>query len=117
MRLNGGSNLVERKVLKEIQRSMVKNFLDTVVMVRLKACGPLSGYDLMEYVQQKYGVLISSGTVYSMLYSLERKGFLRAESVSGKRLYALTDEGVKSVKGIIESKEEIAKFLGNLLQN
>jgi len=109
--------VVESGMLKEFQRSIVKNFLDTVVMVKLKACGPLSGYDLMEYVQQKYGVLISSGTVYSLLYSLERKGLLKGDCASGKRLYALTEEGLKAIESILNSREEIKRFVGTLLQD
>ncbi len=108
--------MVERKMMKEIQRNMVRNFLDTLVMVKLKKGPPMSGYDIMDYIQQKYGVLMSSGTVYSLLYSLERQGLLSASLDSGKRLYTLSDEGVKSVDGVLESKEEIKKFVGNLLQ-
>jgi DNA-binding PadR family transcriptional regulator len=110
-----GTMVTKRKMLKEIQRNMVKNFLDTVVMVRLKSCSPLSGYDVMDYVQQKYGVLISSGTVYSLLYSMERKGLLKGEFSSGKRLYSLTDEGMKSVQSILDSSDEIERFVGTLL--
>lgn len=109
--------MVERRLLKELQRSIVKNFLDTVVMVKLKTSGSLSGYDIMEYVQQKYGVLISSGTVYSLLYSLERKGLLKGDCASGKRLYGLTDEGSKTIGNIMNSKEEIKKFIGTILED
>jgi DNA-binding PadR family transcriptional regulator len=109
--------VVERRIIKEIQRNIVKNFLDTIIMVKLKAANPLSGYDIMEYVQQKYGVLISSGTVYSLLYSLERKGLLKADCVSGKRLYALSEEGLKAIESIVNSREEIKRFVGTLLQD
>jgi DNA-binding PadR family transcriptional regulator len=114
---NGEKRVVERRLLKELQRSIVKNFLDTVVMVKLKTSGSLSGYDIMEYVQQKYGVLISSGTVYSLLYSLERKGLLKGDCASGKRLYGLTDEGLKAIGNIMNSKEEIKKFIGTILED
>lgn len=109
--------MAERRMLKELQRSIVRNFLDTVVMVKLKTSGSLTGYNIMEYVQQKYKVLISSGTVYSLLYSLERKGLLKGDCVSGKRLYALTDEGLKSIQSILNSKEEIKKFVGTILED
>lgn len=109
--------MVKRKIVKEIQKSMIKNFLKTVFMVRLRACSPLSGYSLMDYVHDRFGVLISPGTVYSLLYSLERQGLLKAESCSGKRLYALTDEGLKTVETVLDSKEEIKQFVGTLLQD
>ena len=109
--------MVEKRLLKELQRSIVKNFLDTVVMVKLKTSGSLTGYDIMEYVQQKYEVLISSGTVYSLLYSLERKGLLKGDCVSGKRLYGLTDEGLKTIGNIMNSKEEIKKFIETILED
>ncbi len=103
-------------MLKEIQRNMVRNFLDTLVMVKLRRGPPMSGYDIMDYVQQKYGVMMSSGTVYSMLYSMERRGLLTASLAAGKRLYTLSDEGLRNVDGVLESKEEIKKFVGALLQ-
>jgi DNA-binding PadR family transcriptional regulator len=114
---NGTNDVVERRIIKEIQKSMIKNFLKTVVMVRLRSCGPLSGYSLMDYVHKKFDVLISPGTVYSLLYSLERKGLLKAEFDSGKRLYSLTDKGLSTVETVLDSTEDIKQFVGTLLQN
>jgi hypothetical protein len=34
--------------------------------------GPLSGYDVTSYIRNKFNLLVSSGTVYSLMYSLER---------------------------------------------
>jgi len=32
--------------------------------------GSLSGYDVISYIHNKFNLLVSSGTVYSLLYSL-----------------------------------------------
>jgi DNA-binding PadR family transcriptional regulator len=109
--------MLDPKELKEFHRSIVKSFLDTVVLARLRNCGRLNGYELIEYVHQKFGVLISSGTLYSLLYALERKGLIKGEWVSGKRLYVLTDKGCDSITAILESKEEIQRFMRKVLEN
>ena len=111
-------DMMKAKMLKDIQRSLIKNFLDTVVMAKLKkASGPMNGYEFVEYVQQKYGILISAGTMYTMLYYLERQGLLKGEWCSGKRVYRLTPQGGKTVEKIMDSKEEIKRFLGTLLED
>lgn len=51
---------------------MIKNFSDIFILAELRN-GPLSGYDVIEYIHNKFRILVSSGTVYSILYSLERR--------------------------------------------
>jgi DNA-binding PadR family transcriptional regulator len=110
--------MMKAKMLKEIQRSLIKNFLDTVVMAKLKrASEPMNGYEFVEYVQQRYGILISAGTMYTMLYYLERQGMLKGEWRSGKRVYSLTAQGGRTVDKVMDSREEIQRFLGTLLED
>lgn len=46
-------------------------------MAKLMDGNPLSGYDVIMFVHKKFGILLSSGTVYSVLYSMERNGLVR----------------------------------------
>ncbi|MGB9914944.1 MAG: PadR family transcriptional regulator [Candidatus Bathyarchaeales archaeon] len=57
--------------------------------------GPLSGYDVIAYIHNKFNLLVSSGTVYSLLYSLERNGLVEGVWDERKRVYKLTEKGEK----------------------
>jgi DNA-binding PadR family transcriptional regulator len=100
--------------LEEIQKSMIKNFLDIIILAELRNSSPLSGYDVIDFIHKKFDVLISSGTIYSLLYSMERKGLIEGELTGGKRVYVLTDKGTNAINALLKSKEEIQRFLGTL---
>jgi DNA-binding PadR family transcriptional regulator len=100
------------KILNEMQRRMVKSFLDIIILAELRNTNPVGGYDIMNFVQRKFGLLVSSGTVYSVLYSIEREGLVKGTSTEGKRVYVLTEKGVERIVALLNSKEEIQKFMG-----
>jgi DNA-binding PadR family transcriptional regulator len=105
---------LKSEILEEIQKSMIKNFLDIIVLAELRKSSPLSGYDVLDFIHKKFDVLISSGTIYSLLYSMERKGLIEGELTEGKRVYVLTDKGTNAINALLKSKEEIQRFLGTL---
>ena len=105
---------MKSEILEETQKSMVRNFLDIIVLAELRNSSPLSGYDVIDFVYKKFDALISSGTVYSLLYSMERKGLIEGELTGGKRVYVLTDKGTNAINALLKSKEEIQRFLGTL---
>jgi DNA-binding PadR family transcriptional regulator len=106
-----GGDVLENNVLKEMEGRLTKHFLDVIVLHELKSSSRLSGYDIMELVHAKFGMLISSGTIYSLLYSLERKGLVEGSVDNGKRTYVLTDQGAKTINTIEGTKEEIHRFM------
>jgi DNA-binding PadR family transcriptional regulator len=57
---------------------------------------------------------MSSGTVYNLMYSLERDGLIKGVQNQRKRLYALTEKGEQNIKVITKANEEIQKFLKNM---
>jgi len=89
-------------------------FLDTIVLAELKNSVPLSGYDVLDFVHKKFGFLISPGTIYALLYAMERKGLVKGSYAQTKRIYTLTDEGTETIDSILRSKDEIHKFIGKL---
>lgn len=106
---------MKSKLLEDMQRRIIKNFLDTIILAKLKNSSPLSGYDIIEFIYKKFGILISSGTVYAVLYSMERKGLIKGERTEGKRIYVLTGQGTGAIDAILESKEEIQRFIGTCI--
>lgn len=102
---------MENKNVKKMRRRIVKNFLDQIFLSELKKTEPLSAYALMNQVHRKFGFLISAGTVYALLYSMERKELVKGEATENKRIYRLTEKGKDTIEVILDSKEEIIQFL------
>ena len=90
---------------------MIKNFLDTIILAELRNSSALSGYDIIEFIHKKFGILISSGTVYALLYSMERKGLIKSALAQRKRVCTLTDKGRETINSVLKSKEEIQRFM------
>jgi DNA-binding PadR family transcriptional regulator len=78
---------------REIEIRIVKNFLDIMILIELKKQSGLSGYDVIGFINETFGGMLSPGTVYSTLYSIERKGLIKGVSEGRKTVYKLTDEG------------------------
>ena len=57
---------------------------------------------------------MSSGTVYSLLYSLEREGLIKGVWNYRKRVYELSERGEQSIEVIMKANGEVQNFLRNL---
>ena len=101
---------MENKCIKQMRRRIVKNFLDTIFLAELKRAQPQSAYALMNLVHRKFGFLISAGTVYALLYSMERKDLVIGELTENKRIYRLTQKGNETIKITIKAKKELFQY-------
>jgi len=106
---------LEASVLKKMYRRLIKSFLDVLILAELRN-GPMSGYDVIAFIHRKFRLLVSSGTVYSLLYSLERDGLIEGSWNQRKRVYMLTDRGEETIKAIVDANDKIKGFLVNLLK-
>lgn len=110
IRLYLEKNRLENKYLRQIKEKVVKSFLDILFLSELKRSAPLSAYALMNLVNQKFGFQISAGTVYALLYSMERGDLLKGEVTESKRIYELTKKGIEVIDNILVSKDEIFQY-------
>jgi len=105
---------LDQKIWKEMHERIVKGFLDIAIMAKLMDSNPMSGYDVITFVDKKFNILLSSGTAYSVLYSMERNGLVRGMPSKGKRVYKLTDKGEKTIEvvgNLIEETQSTIKLL------
>ncbi len=105
----------EAKILKKMHEKVIKSFMDTIIMAELQN-GPISGYDVISFIHNKFGFLVSSGTVYSLLYSLERNGLVGGVWIERKRVYKLTEKGAKTIETILNSQDKIKSFMATILK-
>jgi len=110
-----GGERLEGKILKRMHERIIKNFMDIIILAELRS-GPLSGYDVISFIHNKFHLLVSSGTVYSLLYSLERNGLIEGTWNERKRVYQLTDKGKKTIETILGANDKIKNFITGLLK-
>jgi DNA-binding PadR family transcriptional regulator len=98
-----------------MHRRIIKNFLDVLVLAELRN-GSMSGYDVIAFIHNKFRLLVSSGTVYSLLYSLERDELIAGSWNQRKRVYKLTEKGEETIKAILNANDKIKLLMSSLLQ-
>ena len=109
------NNIFEARIFREMHERVIKSFMDVIIMTELRR-SPLSGYDVISYINAKFNLLVSSGTVYSLLYSLERNGLVEGVWKERKRTYKLTDKGEETISTILGAQEKIKAFLSSILK-
>jgi DNA-binding PadR family transcriptional regulator len=105
----------EARIIKKMHERVIKTFMDTIIMAELQN-GSISGYDVISFIHNKFGFLASSGTVYSLLYSLERNDLVEGIWIERKRVYKLTEKGAKTIATIINSHDKIKGFMSTILK-
>jgi DNA-binding PadR family transcriptional regulator len=105
----------EARIIKKMHERVIKNFMDTIIMAELRN-EAISGYDIISFIHNKFGFLVSSGTVYSLLYSLERNGLVEGLWIERKRVYKLTEKGAQTIAIILNSQDKIKSFMSTVLK-
>jgi DNA-binding PadR family transcriptional regulator len=73
---------------------------------------PISGYNVISYIHNKFSFLVSSGTVYS----LERNNIAEGIWIERKRVFKLTQKGAQSIETILNSHDKIKGFRATILK-
>ena len=81
---------------KEIQTKLTKGLLDMIILQLLDQ-EPMHGYQLITRVRKSFGVYFGPSTVYPLLGSLEKKGYVKStwnmDTERPRKVYELTNEG------------------------
>lgn len=92
--------------------------LQVRILVLLKA-GPLHGFGIIKELSQSYGWRPNNATIYPLLHSLKRRGYIRLHSRPEKsptKVYALTESGrtiLNSILGPSTSRCRMEHLLTN----
>ncbi|HVN65901.1 MAG TPA: response regulator [Methanomicrobiales archaeon] len=84
--------VVPQATLEEV----VKKSLEPVVLSLLSR--PVSGYDLVREIHNRYRVLIPQARIYTLLYELEEAGHLEVKASGKSKLYVPTEKGRKHIR-------------------
>jgi len=102
------------KLSTTLRERLIREFLDFLLMIELKNRS-LSGYSALSYIHKTYDYLVSSGTDYSLLYSLEREELIQGVVVGQKRVFQLTAKGEKMIDTILAADNGLLCSVKNLV--
>ena len=107
---------LEPKVEKQLCERFLRTFLDIVILYRLENSEPMSGYGFLQFIHEKFGILLSSGTVYSNLYALEREGFIEGHSRPRKRVYKVSDKGRQFIEATCHALSSVQNLIKKVMK-
>ena len=81
---------------KEIQTKLTKGLLDMIILQFLSQ-EPMHGYQVITKIRKNFGVYFGPSTVYPLLGSLEKKGYVKSiwnmDAERPRKIYSLTNDG------------------------
>jgi PadR family transcriptional regulator PadR len=83
-------------IQKEVQAKLAKGLLDLIVLQFLNS-QPMHGYQIITKIRKSFGVYFGPSTIYPLLASLEKKGYVNSQwnmkTERPRKIYELTNEG------------------------
>ena len=81
---------------KVVQAKLAKGLLDLIILQFLSS-QPMHGYQVITKIRKTFGVYFGPSTIYPLLATLEKKGFVNSEwnmkNERPRKVYQLTTEG------------------------
>jgi len=102
-----------KKLLRQLRKRTVKNFMDILILSELRRA-PMSGYDVITSIFRRFNFLPSSGSIYSLLYTLEREGLIKGGWNGRKRIYVLTSKGEEITDIALTLYSKIESLITNI---
>lgn len=102
------------QILLQMRRRLLRSFMDLLILSELRE-RPMSGYDIISLIYRRFHILPGSGSVYSLLYSMERKALIKGTWEERRRIYRLTLKGEETVEAALNSYERVENFMTALL--
>lgn len=98
-----------------INQKFVRSFLDVITLATLYLA-PAHGYEIMGFVHNEFGVLLSPGTLYPLLHSLEDGGLIESGQDSGRIVYRISPKGKKKLKSALSTFSLAVEKMSNFMK-
>ena len=100
---------------KEVQTKLMKGLLDLIVLQFLST-QPMHGYQVITKIRKSFGVYFGPSTIYPLLGTLEKKGFVNSEwnmqCERPRKVYSLTNDGQNLLNFTEDSLTFICRKIG-----
>jgi DNA-binding PadR family transcriptional regulator len=99
----------------KFRERILRALLDIAILARLENKA-MNGYELTVFFLKKNDAAISTSTVYSTLYAMERNELVKGRYNRRSRVYELTEKGKKTLKDTRNNLESLQTFMKTLLK-
>lgn len=106
----------ELKLGDESVERFVKNDLDTIVLALILE-KPMCGTDIIKTIHKNFNVLLSPGTIYPLLHSLEKKGLLKCEYEVKTKTYRPGKGAEPKIRSLLNEHVQTSRFLSRFLSS
>ena len=100
---------------KEVSTKLTKGLLDLIIL-QFVSTQPMHGYQIIIKIRKNFGVYLGPSTVYPLLNTLEKKGFVKSEwnmnAERPRKIYSLTSNGQNMLDFTEESLNMICRKIG-----
>lgn len=100
---------------RQISEKFVRSFLDIIVMTVLNGT-PTHGYEIMATVHKEFGVLLSPGTLYPLLHSLEDNGLIESSHYGGRVVYQVSSKGKLKFESTLNTFSLAVEKMSNFIK-
>ena len=109
---------METEVYGRVKGKCVKNALDLIILAILQdRPWGLSGYDFIGLIYNFFDIMVSPGTLYPVLFSLQKQGLVHMERRGKKKVYYPALKGKRNVESLINSFIDASNQLNEFLRN
>ncbi len=98
-----------------LNNQLIKSLLDVIILCILRN-KPEYGYKLIADVHKQFGVLLSPGTLYPLLYRMEKDNLIDVLVMDGKKTYRLTKYGEEKVEYLLKYYRRMFVDLDNFME-
>jgi len=102
-----------RTISKNIKEEFVKNNLNHIIPMLLFE-KPSCGYDLIKKIFENYAVSVPQSTVYTILYSLQKKGIINVKKLDDNKTKVFYLADAEEAKNELVSFTDFIKLFLNL---
>lgn len=110
-------SLSAQKVILKVRKRVLTACLDVAIMAQLSERRVLSTPNIIEIFKKHYNIQLSAGTVYPVLYKLEKDGNIKRLPNRRKRLYVLTRKGKEVIENFRENVGNLNTLIDELFTN
>jgi putative component of membrane protein insertase Oxa1/YidC/SpoIIIJ protein YidD len=103
------------QIIDQIIKRIVIDFLDVIVVAHFKD-EAFGISEVGKYLEERFKITLSSGTVYSAIYAMERNGLLEGYYLAFARMYKATPKGLHKVD-LLTNSEKIGELMEKIIAN
>jgi len=109
-------DFIDRSMLSDDSiKKMVKDNLEAIILVHLQRKA-MCGSDIIGTIHMEFNVLLSPGTVYPLLHSLQKRGLLSSVKEGKEKIYTPAEDSDLEIRRLVCEHIQARKLLNSYLQ-